>query len=131
MPRARSAAIIAMSLASLTSCTSIESLDLTEWQLQSGLQLTQNEAPADATPLRLVSAHRSGFYLLGLLPIFPAHFDHCVERIVEDAKSAGADGVANIRMRYEPASFFSLAEPVFPWMAKATVTGMAYRKLRR
>ena len=114
----------------LASCSVIESVDLAKWQRDSGLELTQNDAPPDAEPLLLISAHRSGFYLLGLIPLVRASFEHCIVQMTRAAKEAGADGVANLRMAYRPPSFFSLAEPVFPWMAKATITGMAYRRRR-
>ncbi len=114
----------------LGSCSTMASVDIASWQRESGLELTQNDAPEGAEALTLVSAHRSGFYLLGVIPLVRADFAHCIAQIVQDAKQAGAEGVAHLRIQYDPPSFFSLVEPVFPWMARATITGMAYRRRR-
>ncbi|MCB9891043.1 MAG: hypothetical protein H6832_01160 [Planctomycetes bacterium] len=123
--------LLASVLATLGACSTIETVNLAEIQDRTGLVLTENDAPTGARSLAFLSAHRSGFYLFGYLPMVRASFDHCMEQIVSEAKRVRADGVSNMRIEFAPASFFSLAEPVFPWMAHATITGMAYRLAER
>ena len=105
-------------LALLASCGSFDAIDLREFAAESEFELTANEAPQYAEPVSLVYTSVSGFYLFGSVPIISATMRDCLRKIVKRARKLGADGVANIEIIENPASFFTL-ESVwpFPWTA--------------
>ena len=110
------------------SCTSFEHVDVENYIAESGLALSTEPPPRDASPLNVVAFHRMGFYLLGFIPIPGVRLEDCVEAIAGHAAELGADGVADLRIEYEPASLIKFAAfPIPDWTASIAITGLAYR----
>lgn len=117
-----------LTLGLLASCRSFDEINLTKWGEENEFELTQNEAPQYAEPISLVYTGVYGFYLFGALPIVSATMEDCLHEIVNKARSLGADGVAHLEVKENPASFFSLESAwPFPWTAAVEMTGMAYK----
>ncbi|MEM7203445.1 MAG: hypothetical protein AAF628_24490 [Planctomycetota bacterium] len=128
MGRCRSRVAATLAALALASCTSFEEVDVENYLTGLTLEMSTAPAPPEAAPLNVVAIYKSGFYLLGYLPIVGVRLGDCMRRMAEHAKQLGADGIADLRVVYEPASLLKFAAfPIPDWSASISVTGMAYR----
>ena len=111
-----------------TSCVTTDEANLVEHFRKRGLNVTADEAPPGAQPIKMISYYKSGFYFFGAIPVVPIYLEDAVDYIAERADKLSADGVAHLRFEYSPASFFKFA--IFPlpdWSASIHFQGMAYK----
>lgn len=125
MKRTVPAALLALSLAS---CVSVDNSAFERYRKESGLELSQGDAPAGVQSLGLVWAQRSGLYIFALVPIVHADLESTLGNLVAEARRIGADGIAHVRIEYDPARFFAFESWPFPWVQTLSLSGMAYKK---
>jgi hypothetical protein len=91
--------------------------------------VTQGAVPAGATTVGLVVVQDAGFYVFGFVPFVPIRLEACIDTLVREARKFGGDGVAEVQMIYEPASFLTLSALIIPdWFAHIRMTGSAWRR---
>ena len=116
----------------LPACTVYEAMDLRPYLDKQEFPVTQGAVPVDAATVGLVAVQDSGFYAFGCVPIVPIRLEVCVETLVREARKVGGDGVAEVQMIYEPASFFTLSAILIPdWFAHVRMTGSAWRRKKQ
>ena len=109
-------------------CTSIEQVNLENYLVGQKMTMSANEAPPEASPLTVVAVHQTGFYLFGLIPLVEVTLEDCVQRLAKRAHELGADGISDMSLVYEPASFFKFAAfPLPDWSARISLVGMSYK----
>ena len=57
-------------------------------------------------PMGMVNMHEDRFYSLGVLPIVTVSLQACIDRVVTEARTRGAHGIADVRYEVNPASMF-------------------------
>ncbi len=111
-----------------TSCFSIDTVDLDRQLRENDIYLTEDQAPDGAYPLSTIAIEQGGWYLLGLWGVTKVSLEDCMRAMVKRAKKMNADGVADIKIEYHPASFWRFSPfPLPDWSASITMTGMAFR----
>jgi hypothetical protein len=111
-----------------TGCFSMDTVDLDRQLRENDMFMTEDPAPEGAYPLSTIAVEQVGWYLLGMWAISDISLEDCVQSLVDRAQSMEADGIANIRVDYGPASFFRFSIfPIPDWSATITMTGMAFR----
>ena len=116
----------------LSSCTTVLSTDLRGYLDEQDFPVHQGPVPEGSETIGLVAARDSGFYLFGFAPFWPMHIGDCVTAMVEETRSLGGDGVAEIRITYRPPTLLDVANGIFPgWFAHVELTGSAYRTSER
>lgn len=119
---------LAVLCAGSTGCFSCERADLTRYAKEQNFPVTTTEPPAGATLIGIAHIEQDGFYLLGFIPMVSVSLQRCLDRLVDNAKKMGADGVADLSHRVNPADVLKFS--VFPlpdWSANIIVTGTAYK----
>jgi hypothetical protein len=110
-------------------CTVHEAIDLRPYLEKQSFPVTQGAVPTGATTVGLVVVQDSGFYVFGFVPIVSIRLEACVDTLVREAKNFGGDGVAEVQMVYEPASFLTLSSLIIPdWFAHVRMSGSAWRR---
>jgi len=118
--------LVALLLAS--SCYTYNGADLLKYKQDDDLLISEGPAPEDTEPLQILSVYKSGFYILGLLPIVNINLDHTFQKMREQAHAIDADGISHVCFEHSPASPFKFT--VFPlpdWSAWIHCQGMAWR----
>ena len=111
-----------------TACFSMDTVDLDRQLRENEVYLTEDPAPDGAYPLTSIAVEQVGWYLLGMWGVSEISLEQCVQSLVDRARRMEADGVANIRVEYRPASFFRFSIfPIPDWSATITMTGMAFK----
>ncbi len=111
-----------------TSCFFVETVDLNQHLLDSELYLTEDPAPEGAMPLSSIAIKQAGWYFFGIWPVEEISLEVCMQAMVEKALEMGAEGVAEIKVEYNPASTMRFSTFIIPdWSATITLTGMAFR----
>lgn len=108
-------------------CVSTTSADLSRYRREHRFPVSTDGVPAGHQAVAALAYARTGFYLLGLIPIVPVDLSAAVTKVVDEARALGATGIANLHYEFEPAS--SLRFVVFPlpdWSASLHVTATAY-----
>jgi len=116
-----------------SSCTFADRQDFNRYLATAPIQMSQGAAPKDTTPLGMIYAERSGFYLFGYVPLVTANLQNTLDLFVEQAREMKAEGVSDIRLDYTPASLIAFSDsPLlikFPWIPYIKVQGMAWKRL--
>jgi hypothetical protein len=111
-----------------TSCFFVETVDLNQHLLNSELYLTEDPAPEGAMPLSSIAIKQAGWYFFGIWPVEEISLEVCMQAMVEKALEMGAEGVAEIKVEYNPASTMRFSTFIIPdWSATINLTGMAFR----
>ncbi len=139
--RLRRTALAILCALSATSCSiagrpislgffaNVDRVDYAVYEERYGLDLSQQAVPADAKAIGLVVAQQEGLYLLGAIPLIRASLDQCIDRIANQARHLGADGVAGLNPDFDPAVFLTFKSFPLQWSAKVSVKGVAYRRV--
>ena len=111
-----------------TSCVTTDEANLVGHFKKRGLNVTADDAPEGAQPIKMISYYKSGFYLVGCIPVVPIYLEDAVDYMAERAHRLGADGVAHLSFEYDPAALFKFTVfPIPDWSASIHFQGMAYK----
>jgi len=114
-------------LALCSACTSFEDIDLRPVLEKQHFPIVQGPVPQNGETVGLIAVENSGFYLFGLVALCAVSLEECVDKMIERAHRVGADGIAEVRMTYNPASFLHFSGVWPDWFAYVQLTGTMWR----
>jgi hypothetical protein len=115
-------------LAVSAACTSFEDVDLRPLLEKQHFPIVQGPVPPGGETVGLIAVENSGFYLFGLVALCAVSFEECVDVMITRGRKLGADGIAEVRMTYNPASFLHFSGVWPDWFAYVQLTGTAWRR---
>jgi len=130
LTRGAARALLALLALGIAACASTEAADYAAISKQTGVALSVEPAPESTRPMAMVFADDSGLYLFGVLPLRTVSVDGCARGLAEVARRLGADGVADITVKYRkaaPLAFGGETFFAFPWVASIQMIGQAWR----